>query len=173
MGLAYGDIHLASIGSTLASLEIHAAKMWWHVKEGDNLYGDYFAEENKLVGSLLANHRLCKMRNCYTEREIKIGLHVLPLLPITEFLFSNVDFVKDLVKSTPSEYNEGDTWMGFVYALEGIYNNQVALKKIRSLKDFDAGNTMSNLLWWIHSRHDYRKMGSCHEKQCCFCRYSC
>ncbi|XLS56702.1 hypothetical protein HN51_006457 [Arachis hypogaea] len=172
MGLAYGDIHLASIGSTLASLEIHAAKMWWHVKEGDNIYEDDFAKENKLVGFLLANHRMSKMRDCYTEWEIKIGLHVLPLLPITEFLFNNVDFVKDLVKSTPSEYVL-DMWMGFVYALEGIYNNQVALKKIRGLKGFDVGNTMSNLLWWIHSRHDYRKMGSCHEKQCCFCRYSC
>nr|XP_025650196.1 uncharacterized protein LOC112744709 isoform X3 [Arachis hypogaea] len=64
MGLAYGDLHLASIGSTLASLEIHAAKMWWHVKEGDNLYEDDFAKDNKLVGYLAANHRLDLIR-CY------------------------------------------------------------------------------------------------------------
>ncbi|XP_016194495.1 probable endo-1,3(4)-beta-glucanase ARB_01444 [Arachis ipaensis] len=167
MGLAYGDLHLASIGSTLASLEIHAAKMWWHVKEGDNLYEDDFAKDNKLVGYLAANHRLDLIRCYQSERECKIGFHVLPLLSITEFLFSNVDFVKDLVKWSPSLYTVGDGWMGFVYALEGIYNNKVALEKIRSLKRFDAGNTLSNLLWWIHSRHDYRKMGSCHEKQCC------
>ncbi|RYR17235.1 hypothetical protein Ahy_B03g062003 [Arachis hypogaea] len=82
------------------------------------------------------------MRDYQCERECKIGFHVLPLLSITEFLFSNVDFVNDLVKWSPSLYTVGDGWMGFVYALEGIYNNRVALEKIRSLKHFDAGNTL-------------------------------
>ncbi|MED6106104.1 hypothetical protein PIB30_001498 [Stylosanthes scabra] len=162
MGLIYGDDKLAAIGSTLASLEIHAAKMWWHVKEGDDMYEEEFAKENKLVGHLSANMRRRKMRDCWSEKDIKVALHVLPLLPISECLFSNVDFVKELVEWTESRYGAGDWWKGFVYALEGIYDNQIALKKIRSLKQFDCGNSLSNLLWWIHSRVEEKKCNCDH-----------
>lgn len=34
MSMAYGDESLVSLGSTLMSLEILGAKMWWHVEEG-------------------------------------------------------------------------------------------------------------------------------------------
>ncbi|QHO09482.1 hypothetical protein HN51_067977 [Arachis hypogaea] len=168
MGVVYGDNNLSAIGSTLASLEIHAAKMWWHVKEGDNMYEEDFTTENKLVGYHSVNMRNRKMRYCYTSKESKIALHVLPLLPISECLFSNVDFVKELVEWTESGYGDGpadgdgDGWKGFVYALEGIYDNQIALKKIRSLKCFDCGNSLSNLLWWIHSRDDEEKFNCGH-----------
>ncbi|MED6206905.1 hypothetical protein PIB30_030905 [Stylosanthes scabra] len=153
MGVVYGDNNLCAIGSTLASLEIHATKMWCHVKEGDNLYEEEFAKENKLVGYFSANMRMRKMRYCYSEKDLKVSFHVLPLLPISECLFSNLDFVKELVEWKPQfGYGIGDGWKGFVHALEGIYDNQIALKKIRSLKCFDCGNSLSNLLWWIHSR---------------------
>ncbi|MCI44472.1 beta-glucan-binding protein, partial [Trifolium medium] len=33
IGMAYDDAELAANASTLTSLEILAAKMWWHVKE--------------------------------------------------------------------------------------------------------------------------------------------
>lgn len=37
-------------------------------------------------------------------------------------------------------------WKGFVYALEGIYDNEVALDKIRKLIGYDDGNSLMNLL---------------------------
>jgi endo-1,3(4)-beta-glucanase len=46
----------------------------------------------------------------------------------------------------------GESWKDFVYALKGIYNYTSALNQIRNLKVHDDGNSLSNLLWWIHSR---------------------
>ncbi|GJR75256.1 nucleotide-binding alpha-beta plait domain-containing protein, partial [Tanacetum coccineum] len=48
----------------------------------------------------------------------------------------------------------GEGWKRFVYALEGVYDKDIALEKIRNLKGYDDGNSLSNLLWWIHSRDD-------------------
>ena len=46
----------------------------------------------------------------------------------------------------------GDGWKGFVYALEGTYDKESALAKTRELASHDDGNTLTNLLWWLHSR---------------------
>ncbi|KAL2335308.1 hypothetical protein Fmac_016521 [Flemingia macrophylla] len=173
MGLAYGDTHLVAIGSTLTALEIHAAQMWWHVKVGDNPYGEDFGRENKVVGVLWANKRDSGLWFAPPEwKECRLGIQLLPLLPISEVLFSNVDFVKELVDWTLPALNRegvGEGWKGFVYALQGIYDHEGALQKIRSLNGFDDGNTLTNLLWWIHSRGDEEEFG--HGKHCWFGHY--
>ncbi|KAK7381132.1 hypothetical protein VNO78_33658 [Psophocarpus tetragonolobus] len=173
MGLAYGDTHLVAIGSTLTALEIHASQMWWHVKEGDNLYGEDFEKQNKVVGVLWANKRDSGLWFAPPEwKECRLGIQLLPLLPISEALFSNGDFVKELVEWTLPALNRegvGEGWKGFVYALQGIYDNEGALQKIRSLNGFDDGNSLTNLLWWIHSRCDEEEFG--HGKHCWFGHY--
>ncbi|KAK4279969.1 hypothetical protein QN277_011658 [Acacia crassicarpa] len=177
MGLAYGDTHLVATGSTLAALEIHAAQMWWHVKEEDTLYEQDFTKENRVVGVLWANKRDTGLWFAPREwRECGLGIQVLPLLPITEALFSNVKYVKELVGWTLPALNRegvGEGWKGFVYALEGVYDKERALEKIRNLTGFDDGNTYSNLLWWIHSRGD--EVGDedyyCHVRNCWFNHY--
>jgi endo-1,3(4)-beta-glucanase len=76
-------------------------------------------------------------------------------LPISEVLFSDIDYVKDLVEwALPALESDGvgEGWKGFLYALEGIYDKDGVLDKIRNLKGFDDGNSLTNLLWWIHSR---------------------
>ncbi|MED6125784.1 hypothetical protein PIB30_071973 [Stylosanthes scabra] len=127
--------------------------MWSHVKEGDNLYPEEFAKANKLVGIISVNSRDAKWLD-FVKKECKVEVgHVLPLLPISECLFSNVDFVKELVEWIKYRHGSADecNCKELVYELEGIYDNQIALKKIRSLKDFDSGNSLSNLLWWIQA----------------------
>jgi len=54
MGLAYGDTQIMSIGSTLASLEICAAKMWWHVKKRGRLHEKDFTKEKKFCFLMLS-----------------------------------------------------------------------------------------------------------------------
>ncbi|GKF04065.1 probable endo-1,3(4)-beta-glucanase, partial [Tanacetum coccineum] len=56
----------------------------------------------------------------------------------------------------------GEGWKGFVYALEGVYDNEIALQKIGSLSGHDDGNSLSNLLWWIFSRGDCEDGGGRH-----------
>lgn len=156
LGLAYGDTHLASIGSTLTAMEIKAAQTWWQIREGDNLYEVDFERENKVVGVLWSNKRDSGLWFAPPDwRECRLGIQVLPLLPITEVLFSDVGFARELVEWTlPSLGREGvgEGWKGFAYALQGVYDKDGVLGKIRNLGGFDDGNSLSNLLWWIHSR---------------------
>nr|DAD31628.1 TPA_asm: hypothetical protein HUJ06_010479 [Nelumbo nucifera] len=158
MGLSYGDSQLVSIGSTLATLEIQSSQTWWHVREGDDMYEAEFTRENRVVGVLWANKRDSGLWFAPPDwKECRLGIQVLPLLPITEVLFSDIGHVRDLVQWTmPALEREGvgEGWKGFVYAMEGLYNKDGALEKIRRLNKFDDGNSLSNLLWWIHSRGD-------------------
>ncbi|KAK6927998.1 Glycosyl hydrolase family 81, N-terminal [Dillenia turbinata] len=158
MGLAYGDSHLASIGSTITAFEIASAQMWWHVREGDTMYGEDFTRENRVVGVLWANKRDSGLWFAsHDSKECRLGIQLLPLSPITEFLFSNISFAMELVKWTlPALGRVGvdEGWKGFVYALEGVYDKESALEKIRKLSGHDNGNSLTNLLWWIFSRGD-------------------
>ncbi|CAJ2665948.1 unnamed protein product [Trifolium pratense] len=158
IGMAYDDAELAANASTLTSLEILAAKMWWHVKEGQNLYEEDFTKENRMMGVLWSNKRDSGLWFAPAAwKECRLGIQLLPLVPISDVLFSNVDYVKELVEWTLNALNrEGveEGWKGFVYALQGIYDNESGLKNIKGLKGFDDGNSLTNLLWWIHSRSD-------------------
>lgn len=156
MGLAYGDTHLVATGSMLTALEIQAAQTWWQIKEEDTLYDYEFTRENRVVGVLWANKRDSGLWFAPPEwRECRLGIQLLPLLPISEVLFSDREFARQLVNWTlPALTREGvgEGWKGFAYALEGIYDKESALEKIRRLNGYDDGNSLTNLLWWIHSR---------------------
>jgi endo-1,3(4)-beta-glucanase len=156
VGLTYGDARLASLGATLAALEMLAAQTWWHVRDGEGMYEEDFSGSNRVVGVLWANKRDSGLWFAPPEwRECRLGIQLLPLLPISEALFPDVAFVRDLVAWTLPALDRdgvGDWWKGFVYALEGIYDTEAALTKIRALTAHDNGNSLTNLLWWLHSR---------------------
>ncbi|KAL7190681.1 hypothetical protein ACSBR2_022872 [Camellia fascicularis] len=175
MGLAYGDTHLVAIGSTLSAMEIHSAQTWWHVREQDTLYPKDFTLENRVVGVLWANKRDSGLWFAPPDwRECRLGIQLLPLSPISEVLFSDVGFVRELVEWTlPALAREGvgEGWKGFVYALEGIYDKEGALSKIRNLNGYDDGNSLANLLWWIHSRGDEEEECDGGGKFCWFGHY--
>ncbi|CAN8256166.1 unnamed protein product [Cochlearia groenlandica] len=159
LGLAYGDAHLVATASTLLTLEIHAAKMWWQVKEDDTIYPKDFTAENRVVGVLWSTKRDSGLWFAPKEwKECRLGIQLLPLLPVSEILFSDVNFVKQLVNWTlpalAREGGVGEGWKGFVYALESIYDKDGAMEKVKTLHGFDDGNSLSNLLWWIHSRNN-------------------
>ncbi|XP_058187875.1 glucan endo-1,3-beta-D-glucosidase ARB_01444-like [Rhododendron vialii] len=176
MGFAYGDIQLVAIGSTLSAMEIHSAQMWCHVRERDTLYPQDFTRENRLVGILWANKRETRLWFAPSEwKECRLGIHLLPLLPISEVLFSEISFARELVAWTlPALAREGvgEGWKGFLYALQGVYDKEGSLGNIRNLNGFDDGNSRTNLLWWIHSRGgDEEERGVRGEKFCWFGHY--
>ncbi|WJX65839.1 endo-1,3(4)-beta-glucanase [Trifolium repens] len=116
-GMAYGDAQIMSVGSTLAALEICAAKMWWHVKKDGNVYEKRFYKSESDNGSFM--------------------------------------YVKELVEwAMPALKRDGvcEKMKGYLYALQGVYDNEGALKNIKKLKEFEDANSMTNLLWWIYSR---------------------
>ncbi|KAL5991050.1 hypothetical protein ACLOJK_011956 [Asimina triloba] len=149
IGLSFGDTHLVAIGSTLAAFEMQAAHMWWHVREGERIYEDDFSQQNRVVGVLWINKRDSGLWEC------RLGIQMLPLLPITEVLLSDIGFARDLVKWTvPALAHDGvgEGWKGFVYAMEAIDDKETAVQRTRALPGFDDGNSFSNLLWWIYDR---------------------
>ncbi|KAB2610421.1 endo-1,3(4)-beta-glucanase 1-like [Pyrus ussuriensis x Pyrus communis] len=158
MGKAYNDPQLEATGSLFTTLEIQAAQMWWHVREGgeNQTYEQDFAKENRVVGVLWSTKRDSGLWFAAAEaKEIRLGIQVMPISPITEVLFSDTGFPSELVNwALPALGRTGVTeaWKGFVYALQGLYDKAGALEKIKSLTGFDDGNSLSNLLWWIHSR---------------------
>ncbi|XP_050135073.1 probable endo-1,3(4)-beta-glucanase ARB_01444 isoform X2 [Malus sylvestris] len=144
MGKAYKDAQLEATGSLLTALEIQAAQMWWHVREGgeNQIYEQDFAKENRVVGVLWSTKRESGLWFATAEaKEIRLGIQMVPVLPLVNW-------------ASPALSRTGVTeaWKGFVYALQGMYDKKGALEKIRSLEEFDDGNSRSNLLWWIHSR---------------------
>ncbi|KAI3768426.1 hypothetical protein L2E82_19095 [Cichorium intybus] len=163
MGLVYGDTHLVSTASLLTAMEIHASQTWWHVREDDTRYTEDFTRNNPVVGVLWANKRDSGLWFAPAEwRECRLGIQVLPLLPVTEVLFSDKRFVKQLVEwALPALTREGvgEGWKGFVYALQGVYEKEIAVESIRKLKGHDDGNSLSNLLWWIYSRDEGEEEG--------------
>ncbi|KAL1338418.1 hypothetical protein HN51_033067 [Arachis hypogaea] len=156
LGMAYGDARLYAVGSTLTALEILGTQTWWHVKEGSGMYEGEFTKENRVMGVLWSNKRDSGLWFAPAEwKECRVGIQVLPLLPISEALFSDVGYVKELVEWSLAALKRdgvGEGWKGFVYGLQGVYDNEGALENIRNLKGFDDGNSFTNLLWWIHSR---------------------
>ncbi|XP_031481517.1 ascus wall endo-1,3(4)-beta-glucanase [Nymphaea colorata] len=168
LGLAYGDPGLVAVGSTVAAMEIQAAQTWWHIPEGGDMYEEEFSKGNRVVGVLWSNKRDSGLWFAPAEwRECRLGIQMLPILPITEVLFSNTDFVKQLVNWVVPVLGRdgvGEGWKGFAYAMEAIYDKKSALQKIRTLNGHDDGNSLTNLLWWAYSRRD----GDDYGWKCCW-----
>ncbi|BAT84009.1 hypothetical protein VIGAN_04127000 [Vigna angularis var. angularis] len=133
-------------------MEILATQIWWLVKVEDNMYNKEFAKDNRIIGVLWSNKRDSALWwAAATCKECRLGIQVLPLLPISETLFSDAAYVKELVEWTlPSLSSQ--SWKGMTCALQGIYDKQSALCIIRTLTAFEGGNSFTNLLWWIHNR---------------------
>lgn len=122
------------------------------------MYEKVFTKENRIIGVLWSNKRDNGLWFGPANGECRLDIQLLPLVPISEALFSYVGYVKELVKWILPALNRdgvGEGWKGFdAYALEGIYDKESAWKKIKRLKGFDYGNSLTNLLWWIYSRGD-------------------
>ncbi|KAL2895928.1 hypothetical protein RDABS01_000462 [Bienertia sinuspersici] len=182
LGEVYGDDHLLSIASTLASFEIEAAKIWWHVNEGD-VYEDEFIKKNKMVGIVWENKREDKLWFTKAEnRECRVGIQVRPLMPaLSEILFADVGYVREVVDwaaTSLARKDASDTWKGYVYALEAMFDTNNALIKVRGLEEFDEGNSLSNMLWWYHSRVGKKNYCQCQwcrkgSEDCWYCVYCC
>merc|ERR1712071_67609 len=156
LGMAYEDNQLKDIGSTLTALEILSAQTWWHGRNGDIIYGKEFTSTNRMVGVLWSTKRDTNLWFASADcKAVRLGIQVLPILPITEKLFPDADFNRQLIEWASPSLSSSDVgagWKDFVYALEGINDYPTAVTKIRDLKVHDDGNSLANLLWWIHSQ---------------------
>eukprot|EP00252_Welwitschia_mirabilis_P023818 TRINITY_DN6844_c0_g3_i1.p1 TRINITY_DN6844_c0_g3~~TRINITY_DN6844_c0_g3_i1.p1 ORF type:complete len:438 (-),score=55.42 TRINITY_DN6844_c0_g3_i1:57-1220(-) len=156
LAMAYGDSHLLKIASTLTALEIRAAQTFWQIPSDSTVYDKEFVKVNRILGIVWANKRDTNLWWATGEwRECRMGIQLIPLVPITESLFDNKDYVEELVEWTlPALKRSGvtDGWRGFVYALQAVYDKDAALSNILQLTSHDDGNSLTNLLWWVYTR---------------------
>ena len=92
------------------------------------VYEPEFTRENRAMGVLWANKRDSGLWFAPADsRECRLGIQLLPIVPITELLFSNLEFVKELVEWATLELKRegvGEGWKGFVYALESMLDRE-------------------------------------------------
>jgi endoglucanase Acf2 len=162
LGRAFGDGLLASAALTLTAFEIRSAQRIWHAPSSSRLYESSFVAMNRMLGVVWANKRDAGLWFASSDRrDCRVGIQVLPLLPVTEFLFCDPEFARELVEwampslqmiSRPGATVEDDGWKGLVYALQALYDPEAALHNVLALRVHDDGNSLSNMLWWIFSR---------------------
>ncbi|KAJ0099543.1 hypothetical protein Patl1_21523 [Pistacia atlantica] len=95
------------------------------------LMGLAYADNHLLAtGSLPVSMGIHAAQTCWHVRkqDTLLGILLLPLLPITEVLFSDVEFARELVRWTLTRFSKRgkleNGWKGFVYALEGNYDKE-------------------------------------------------
>lgn len=156
--LAYHDFELVTLASTLCALENRTSQLLWHVPSDSKLYNPEFVEANRIVSIVWSTKRDSGLWFAGAERrDCRLGIQVLPITPVTEAMFPDKHYVKELVDwATELINNENvtDAWRGFIYALKAIYDPRAALEAATSLNGHDDGNSYSNLLWWIHTRRE-------------------
>ena len=90
-------------------------------------------KESRVVGVLWSNEREDGLRFSTKEWiKCRLGIQILPILPITEVLFSDVEYARELVKwALPALRRKcvNDSWKGFFYAPEVVYDTENALNK--------------------------------------------
>ncbi|MCO5553002.1 hypothetical protein L7F22_006522 [Adiantum nelumboides] len=158
LGSAFKDNDLLNLGLTLASCEIKAAQLLWHIPSSSSVYPSSFKVDNRMVGVLWANKRdSCGPISTVGVHTQTPEMQVFPLLPISEFLFIDTAFARELVDWTSrfSSTLPADTWKSYVYALESLYeaNSAVAKKAFTlSYPQHESTTCLSILLWWIYTR---------------------
>ncbi|KAK9928333.1 hypothetical protein M0R45_025476 [Rubus argutus] len=77
-------------------------------------------------------------------RECLLGIQLLPIVPIAEDLFSDVGYVRELLKWTEPALSR-ECWgrmERFVYSLQGVYDKNSALDQIQNLNGHDDGSVL-------------------------------
>lgn len=82
IGLEYGDANVVTVGATLTALESIRAQMWWHVREGMNMYEEDFKPGFAYLGARDNVWLTFKFYHCCLFQKC---------------LFSDVEYVKELV----------------------------------------------------------------------------
>eukprot|EP00475_Leptophrys_vorax_P028696 TRINITY_DN4172_c0_g1_i3.p1 TRINITY_DN4172_c0_g1~~TRINITY_DN4172_c0_g1_i3.p1 ORF type:complete len:514 (-),score=0.21 TRINITY_DN4172_c0_g1_i3:188-1504(-) len=163
LGLAFGDLHMANLAATLASVESLAAQTLIQVDmrrwdpilstSGFPNYDETFANANRLVGMVWANKRDAGLWFAAADQiDKRVGIQVLPITPYLLFLFPDREFNAKVTEwALPLVQTDGvtDQWKAFTWAVQATHDPQAARKNIEALSVYDEGNSQSNMLWWL------------------------
>lgn len=150
LGRALGDRNLENVGRVLLATEIRGAQRYWQVDSSDGVYDAPFSD-NKVVG-ILWGGKVDYATFFGDQPELMHCIQMLPFTPISEALLEPtwVSEQYPVVQKTLNSAGEG--WRGFIFMEHAILSRAEALEEIRSLTDYDDGNSKANALYWAATR---------------------
>jgi len=164
LGLALKNNDISNFGRLLLATEIRSALKYYFVRNDSQIYPPSY-QKYKLVGILWTT--MVQYQTWFgTDPFFIHSIQALPVTPISEELFADVDWVKDQYgvfesACVNSERCKNEGWVTFLYLEEAIFNPDSGLNHISALPDyvFDAGasggngNSRTNSIWWALTRN--------------------
>jgi len=153
LAAALGDVELSDWCRILLATELRAAKRYYHMPAGGDVYPAAFADRNKVVGVLGA---LNTGSQTWFGPSVAYahGIQILPITPITEELLDPPEFVAEDLAFLDQHLEEDvdDAWKAFLVCERAVLDPAKAWKELMALQTVDAGASKTAMLYWIATR---------------------
>lgn len=155
LGQALAEPALQHIGTTLMTLELHGVKRYWHMTQEDSVYpAEYTA--NKMVGMVWGT-KVVDATWFASGTAYVHGIQMLPFTPVSEELLAPRAWVAEQLPvmqqgMAASKPVPTDCWIGFMMGTRAVLDANQAWEDVATLRDFDNGNSRTNLQYWIATR---------------------
>lgn len=148
---ALGDEPLRRWARLLLATELRSAQWYWHVSPDSPVYDKAFSATNRMVGVVGGTDA-----NCATwfgaQLEYVHGINIMPVTPVTEALLPAPYVAQQYAQLASRRGRMESQWAGFAVAAHAILEPEAALDELGALTAYDAGNSRTNLLYWIATR---------------------
>ena len=153
-GWATKNQQMINHGRVLLALELRSAKKYWQMPPSSKIYDPAFAS-NRMAGIVGAFEVTATTWFSGNVEHVHC-INMMPFTPITEELLEH-SFVAQEYPTlhdalTRKQGLVTEEWRGFIALDHAVVDQAEALEEIRALSFFDAGNSLSNSLYWIFSR---------------------
>ena len=149
------DAALSRWGRLLLATEMRAAHHYWQMTDDWSAYPASFSA-TKMVGVVGSTD--AKVWTWFgTHAEYVHGINMMPFTPITEELLGVKYVTEEYPVLKPRLADVTDQWLGIIELAHAVVNKTAAFHAILPLQDnsvdgFDAGNSLTNSLYWIVTR---------------------
>ena len=155
LALAMGDVELVDWSRILLAMEIRTAQTYYHMPVHSPIYPKDFAH-NKMVG-VLGALSTGTVTWFGPSPLFSHGIQILPVTPITELVFQNIEFVREDIRFmdhllATSDLEDADPWLCFIECERSIIDKDRAWQNLRALQRTDQGTTKTALLYFIATR---------------------
>ena len=155
LGKAMKDEALSKWGRLLLAMELRSAHWYWQMGANWSVYPSKFSA-SKMVGVVGSSD--AKVWTWFgASPEYVHGINMMPFTPITEQLLG-AQFVKEeFPVLEPRLPQVSDQWKGLIELARAVLDPLKAFEAILPLESnrvdgFDAGNSLSNSLYWVATR---------------------
>ncbi len=152
-GVATGDTAAQNYGALLMAMEIRSARKYWHVYNGNNVYGSQWTSNGVGIqwgtkqddSTWFDNHLSCRR-----------GIQVIPVNNATE-LYVEPAWVQAMALSGELAKMQAEnfgTWPTFVNAMLAVIDKATAWNNVNAMSDaqIDDGASRTSLMYFVATR---------------------